>query len=120
MAACDQNILTAYVLGQAAADLARLDSDQIAGWVRREAILAFPEAKTSFDLAEINSYSWDSDQLNRGGYPWPEPGHDRLPKIFATAEACIHLAGEQTTHHFGWIQGALESGLRAAREVHEA
>jgi len=35
-------------------------------------------------------------------------------------EGRIHFAGEHTSLYHAWIQGALESGIRAAREVHEA
>jgi monoamine oxidase len=43
-----------------------------------------------------------------------------LPEILAAPEGRRHFAGEQTTRHFGWLQGAMESGLRAAQEVHAA
>jgi monoamine oxidase len=29
----------------------------------------------------------------------------------------VHFAGEHTSRFQGWMQGALQSGLRAAREV---
>ncbi len=35
-------------------------------------------------------------------------------------EGRIHFAGEHTSLYHAWIQGALESGIRAAREIHEA
>ncbi|MHC4903430.1 MAG: FAD-dependent oxidoreductase [Planctomycetota bacterium] len=38
----------------------------------------------------------------------------------ATPEGRIHFAGEHTSAWHGWMQGALASGVRAAREVHEA
>jgi monoamine oxidase len=45
-----------------------------------------------------------------------------LPYQSLTLLAGLTCAYEltQTTHHFGWIQGAMESGLRAAQEVHAA
>jgi monoamine oxidase len=41
-----------------------------------------------------------------------------LPHI-ARAEAGIHFAGEHASTSPGWMQGALESGNRAAREIME-
>ena len=41
------------------------------------------------------------------------------PAIVAP-EGRIHFAGEHTSLYHAWIQGALESGIRAAREIHEA
>jgi len=32
-------------------------------------------------------------------------------------EGRVHFAGEHTSPWSGWMEGALESGLRAAREV---
>jgi monoamine oxidase len=32
----------------------------------------------------------------------------------------VHFAGDHTSPWSGWMQGALESGLRAAREIAEA
>jgi monoamine oxidase len=32
-------------------------------------------------------------------------------------EGRIHFAGEHLSRYSGWMQGALESGLRAVREI---
>jgi monoamine oxidase len=42
-----------------------------------------------------------------------------LPEI-ARPEGRVFFAGEHTSPWFGWMQGALQSGDRVAREVHEA
>jgi monoamine oxidase len=42
-----------------------------------------------------------------------------LPHI-ARREGRVFFAGEHTSPWFGWMQGALESGNRAAHEVNEA
>jgi monoamine oxidase len=34
-------------------------------------------------------------------------------------EGRVHFAGEHASLAHAWIQGAIESGLRAAREIHE-
>jgi len=41
-------------------------------------------------------------------------GHDDEP------EGRIHFAGEHASLAHAWIQGATESGLRTAHEVHQA
>jgi monoamine oxidase len=38
----------------------------------------------------------------------------------ALPEGRVHFAGEHVSAYPGWMQGALVSALRAAREVHEA
>jgi monoamine oxidase len=35
-------------------------------------------------------------------------------------EGRIHFAGEHCSLYHAWIQGALESGIRAAQAIHEA
>jgi monoamine oxidase len=40
-----------------------------------------------------------------------------LYPLLATPEGRIHFAGEATSALPAWMQGALESGLRAASEV---
>ena len=36
------------------------------------------------------------------------------------SEGKVYLAGEHTSTRRGWMQGALESGLRTAQEIHQA
>jgi monoamine oxidase len=37
--------------------------------------------------------------------------------VLASAESGLHCAGEHTSVWTGWMEGALESGERVAREV---
>ncbi len=64
---------------------------------------------------------WDADEWARGAYAWYKPGQmtTLLPHV-ARPEGRVHFAGEHTSSLFGWMQGALESGNRAAREVNDA
>ncbi len=64
------------------------------------------------------SKCWDLDPWARGDYCWFLPGDMRalLPSI-VSAEAGIHFAGDHTSPSPGWIQGAIESGHRAALEI---
>jgi monoamine oxidase len=64
---------------------------------------------------------WDEDEWARGAYAWFRPGQMSalLPHI-ARAEGRIHFAGEHASTSPGWMQGALESGNRVAREISEA
>jgi monoamine oxidase len=65
---------------------------------------------------------WDDDPWGRGVSSYYKPGEFRslLPHV-ARPEGRIYFAGEHTSVWIdGWMQGALESGNRAAREVNEA
>jgi len=47
--------------------------------------------------------------------------HDlTLKAAIVSPEGRVHFAGEHCSLYHAWIQGALESGIRAAKEVHEA
>jgi monoamine oxidase len=67
------------------------------------------------------SKCWDADRWSRGAYVWFKPGEmvKQIPHI-ATPEGRVHFAGEHASSWPGWMQGALESGNRAAREVNDA
>jgi monoamine oxidase len=64
------------------------------------------------------SHSWITDPWSRGGYSSLRPGQlfDLVPHI-AAPEGRIHFAGEHTSRMSASMEGALESGERAAREV---
>ena len=68
------------------------------------------------------SKCWDEDQWSRGGTAYYKPGQftSLLPHV-ARPEGRIHFAGEHTSVWIdGWMQGALESGNRVAREINAA
>ena len=51
---------------------------------------------------------------------WFKPGQlTGLSAAISAAEGRIHFAGEHASSLPGWMQGALESGVRAAREVND-
>jgi monoamine oxidase len=62
---------------------------------------------------------WHHDPFAGGAYALFEPGQQtRLHTHITAPEGRIHFAGEHTSLAHAWIQGAIESGLRAALEVH--
>lgn len=79
----------------------------------------FPGIREDFERG--TSKSWDEDPWARGAFAYFRPGQmlSLLPHI-ARPEGRVHFAGEHTSAWSGWMQGALESGLRAAREINEA
>jgi monoamine oxidase len=75
-----------------------------------------PGMRENFEGAA--TWSWLNHPWSKGAYMVTKPGQFRtvLPYV-ATPEGRIHFAGEHTSPWTGWIQGALHSGLRTAREV---
>jgi len=66
------------------------------------------------------SYSWTLDPLACGAVTFFKPGQQSaLYPYIPTPEGKVHFAGEHTTLTHGWIQGAIESGIRVALEVND-
>jgi monoamine oxidase len=63
---------------------------------------------------------WSEDKFSGGAFALFEPGQQaRLYPHIVAPEGPIHFAGEHASSKRTWIEGAVESGLRAAQEVHE-
>jgi monoamine oxidase len=61
---------------------------------------------------------WTADPFARGAYCAFEPGQlNRWLDVIARPEQGMHFAGDHTSAMPGWMEGALESGDRAANEV---
>jgi len=59
------------------------------------------------------------DPWQRGVFALHTPGQIGFIEHLAAAEGRIHFAGEHTSIWTGWMQGALESGRRAAPEIND-
>jgi len=65
--------------------------------------------------------AWGADPYARAGWSWPAPGDvTRYLAALQRPAGRIHFAGEHTSPVRGTMEGALRSGVRAAREVDEA
>lgn len=66
------------------------------------------------------SKMWHDDEFAGGAFALFDPGQQTLLHQHLIApEGRVHFAGEHASLGHAWIQGAIESGLRAATEVHE-
>jgi monoamine oxidase len=62
---------------------------------------------------------WHDDEFAGGAFALFDPGQQtRLYKDIVAPEGRIYFAGEHASLYHAWIQGAIESGLRAASEIH--
>jgi monoamine oxidase len=65
------------------------------------------------------SHSWTKDPWSLGGWAYPTDSQEKdLFDELRRREGRIYFAGEHTAEKRGWMQGALDSGIRAAREIH--
>jgi monoamine oxidase len=77
---------------------------------------AFPRIRSEFEKGVV--YRWTAEPWTRGAFAVYRPGQmTTLMPVLASAEGGLHFAGEHTSIWTGWMEGALESGERAAREV---
>jgi monoamine oxidase len=66
------------------------------------------------------SHAWYDDRYANGAFALFAPEQQStLQADIVRPEGRIYFAGEHCSLHHAWIQGALESGIRAAREIHE-
>ncbi|MCE9646325.1 MAG: flavin monoamine oxidase family protein [Chloroflexi bacterium] len=66
------------------------------------------------------SHMWHDDPYAGGAFALFDPGQQSLLyDDIVKPEGRIHFAGEHASLYHAWIQGAFESGLRAALAVHQ-
>lgn len=78
-----------------------------------------PQITKEFEVG--TSWMWHDDEFAGGAFALFDPGqqtllHDEIVK----PEGRIHFAGEHASLYHAWIQGAFESGLRAAIAIHQS
>ena len=119
MQAGKNGILTSYAGGQRALDLSAMSESDRQIFVRREMGNLFSGLDSQY-LGGV-SHIWHEDQFARGAFTYFEPGQmTTLLPVAQRPEGRIHFAGEHTSAWHGWMNGALESGNRAAAEVNDA
>ncbi|MEO8541509.1 MAG: flavin monoamine oxidase family protein [bacterium] len=75
-----------------------------------------PEIRHNFEVGA--SKMWHDDEFAGGAYALFDPGQQtHLFSHILSPEGRLFFAGEHASLAHGWIQGAIESGLRAAIEV---
>jgi monoamine oxidase len=109
-------IIAAHVPGAQARRLMALAPEARVRDVRDQVARMFP--KDADQVLGGTSKCWDEDPWARGAYAYFKPGQmTSLMPHLATPEGRIHFAGEHISAFQGWMQGALESGQRAAAEI---
>ena len=112
-----EGVLLTYVRGSRATELDALDQD-----ARVTRVLAHWEEflpGVASHAAAGTSHSWQRDPWSRAAWAEPTPTQDaQLGGALARAEGPLHFAGEHVSAARGWMNGAIESGLRAAMEIH--
>lgn len=114
-----RGILDSYMAGEEARRVTAMKETERLSFTLNQVEKVYPAIRKNFEGG--TSVCWDEDEWARGAYAWFKPGQmsDLLPHI-ARPEGRIHFAGEHASSWPGWMQGAFQSGHRAAREINEA
>lgn len=114
-----RGILETHTKGDQAQHMAALDRSARLAFAAEQMEKVHPGLKKVVEGG--TSVVWAEDPWAGGGYAWWKPGQmtDWQPEL-AKSEGRLHFAGEHTSVLGRTIEGALESGARAAREVHES
>jgi monoamine oxidase len=112
-------LLASYTWGQDALRWGAMDAESMIEQALEDVAQIHPSITTEFEVGAVQD--WYGDPYARGAFALFEPEQQtRLQGHIIAPEGRIHFAGEHTSLYHAWIQGALESGIRAAREIHEA
>jgi monoamine oxidase len=87
----------------------------------RELARIYPSLPGS--IAKRRFMDWPSDPWVKGSYSFPAPGEVTIlgPRLQAPVAERLFLAGEHTCYAFvGYMEGALQSGVRAAAKIARA
>jgi monoamine oxidase len=114
-----RGILESYMAGPQARRATAMKESERISFTLEQMEKVHPAVRDNFEGG--TSKCWDEDEWARGDYAWFKPGQmsSLLPHI-GRSEGRVHFAGEHASAWPGWMQGALESGNRAAREINEA
>jgi monoamine oxidase len=109
-------LLTLLAGGRASAQLAKLVAREGAPGVSRA--LHWLDGGTK-EKAALHAVSWENEEWSRGGYAYFSPSFDpALRSFLSRGLGRVLFAGAHTSRQYqGYMNGAIESGLRAAEEI---
>jgi monoamine oxidase len=109
-------LLASYTWGQDALEWGAMDPETRLEEALDDVAQIHPRIRDVYEVGD--SYAWYGDRWTRGAFALfaPQQQTELHPDI-VRPEGRIWFAGEHCSLHHAWIQGALESGIRAAREI---
>jgi len=114
-----RGILMSFTSGADAEKIGRMPDAERQRVALEETTRIWPEAPRYWEGAAIKY--WNEDPWTRGSYSFNGVGQARdFLEIARAPEGRVHFAGEHTSVHRASMNGALESGVRAAEEIRKA
>jgi monoamine oxidase len=111
-----RGIMHTYSTGKHARAIQAMSQEKRVSYVAEELEKVFPGTQANMESGA--SFSWDEEPYNKGGYCYFKPGQifGLLPNATKPDDR-VHFAGEHVSPYPGWMQGAIHSGKRAAKEI---
>jgi monoamine oxidase len=112
-------LLASYTWSQDAARWGAMDEETRQEEALQDVSRIHPRIRDVYEVGA--SHAWDNDRFANGAFALFQPEQQtQLQADIVRPEGRIHFAGEHCSLHHAWIQGALESGIRAAQAIHAA
>lgn len=111
-------IIQSYLRRSAAESFELLDSAEQIRSVRERLSIVLPDLES--DTITTHVHSWSQEPLSGAAFADPTLSQQSLQAQLHLANGHVHFAGEHLSDYHGWIQGALQSGIRAATEIHNS
>lgn len=110
-----RGILQTYLRGFESEKLTALPEEERIRVTLERMEKVFPGARSNFEKGVAKC--WSEDEWARGAW-----GHsdEKTVQVIIKPEGRLHFAGDHASLQASWMQGALESGVRVAREIKEA
>jgi monoamine oxidase len=111
-------LLASYTWGQDALQWGAMDEETRVEEALDDVERLHPGIRDVFEVGA--SHAWYSDRWARGAFALFAPEQQTsLQGAIVQPEGRVYFAGEHCSLYHAWIQGALESGIIAARQIHE-
>ncbi|MDR4493348.1 MAG: FAD-dependent oxidoreductase [Nitrospirales bacterium] len=114
----ENGILQAYMVGDLGREVTAMKEVDRIRFFANKIKPFYPGIEKEVDWGHCTSKCWDNDEWARGAYHMFEPGQmmTLIPHITNT-EGHVFFAGDHTSGRPGWMEGALQSGHRVAKEI---
>ena len=111
-------VLASYTWGEDAQRWGSLSPSERIVQALEDVTRIHPQAAEEFEVGA--SKMWHDDEFAGGAFALFDPGQQTLLfEAICAPEGRVHFAGEHASLAHAWIQGAIESGVRAAAEIHD-
>lgn len=111
-------LLASYTWGQDALQWGAMDEETRLEEALDDIAQIHPRIREEYEVGA--SQAWYGDRWARGAFALFAPEQQSLlHHAILRPEGRVYFAGEHCSLYHAWIQGALESGIRAARQIHE-